>query len=41
MQGGKNMNDDGRIVRTKGLIERIENRRSPDDPTSPFFGITV
>lgn len=31
------MNDDGRIVRTKGLIERIENRRSPDDPTSPFF----
>ena len=32
-----NMEDDGRIVCTKGLIEHIENRRSPDNPTSPFF----
>lgn len=37
MQGGENMEDDGRIVCTKGLIEHIENRRSPDNPTSPFF----
>ena len=37
MQEGENMEDDGRIVCTKGLIEHIENRRSPDNPTSPFF----
>lgn len=41
MQRGENMKDDGCTVCKKGLIEHIENRRSPDTPTSPFFGITV
>ena len=37
MQRGENMKDDGCTVCKKGLIEHIENRRSPDSPTSPFF----
>lgn len=34
MQRGENMKDDGCTVCKKGLIEHIENRRSPDTPNA-------